>query len=192
MTEAASTPVYAGFWIRFSADAVDYLIVFLLSLLLPLLHSPAYERLGWAVLSLLFVAYEVYFHLRWGQTIGMKLTKLRIRRFDLRPIDAKSAFRYSSVNLAIRVFQFFRVLTVLATLGLFEGAAITGDQIDAEMHRFLMVKGMAYVIALWPLISELALLFNLRKRTLNDYIGGTVVIRGHSPNSDKSAFNARR
>jgi uncharacterized RDD family membrane protein YckC len=56
----------AGFWIRFVARVIDGVLLLLVVAVVPLLGA------------LVSVAYEIFFHWRWGQTLGKMAMRIRV------------------------------------------------------------------------------------------------------------------
>ncbi|HET8579078.1 MAG TPA: RDD family protein [Methylomirabilota bacterium] len=56
----------AGFWIRFVARMIDGVLLLMVVAVLPLLGA------------LVSVAYEIFFHWRWGQTLGKMAMRVRV------------------------------------------------------------------------------------------------------------------
>ena len=84
-------PRYAGFWRRLLACLVDFLLVGVpvVAAWMWLLYgsgSRAAAFVGCLLFSLADHAYEVFFHARWGQTIGKMVARIEVRTLDGFPI----------------------------------------------------------------------------------------------------------
>jgi uncharacterized RDD family membrane protein YckC len=131
------------------------------------------------VSSLLFSAYTVYFHYKFGATLGKMAVGIKITFPDGSKIGLKQALLRSSVDLG---FAFFMVLAQVI--------AITNADPNIYLNAGFMARA-EYIMPLFPawygLVSTvsqlwfwsefLVLLFNKRKRAIHDFIAGTVVIK---------------
>src|SRR5688500_1157023 len=128
---------YAGFWKRFVSAWIDGFVLLLPSIFLMWLQSVS--RI-WAFLTLipltfLFYAYEIYFHGRWGQTLGKKGQDIKVVSLDGAPINWKQAFLRSSVGIGLGVLSTISSLVALfritdeefSSLGWFELSARQAD-----------------------------------------------------------------
>jgi uncharacterized RDD family membrane protein YckC len=179
--EINNQKVYAGFWKRFGAAIVDtlvfipFMVVFHFTQGLSILSAMATI----VVSSLLFSAYTVYFHYKFGATFGKMAVGIKITFPDGSKIGLKQALLRSSVDLG---FAFFMVLAQVI--------AITNADPNIYLNAGFMARA-EYIMPLFPawygLVSTvsqlwfwsefLVLLFNKRKRAIHDFIAGTVVIK---------------
>jgi len=174
------SPVYAGFWKRFGASLVDSFVLFPVGIIFLLLERISiWSAIGVTLVSgIFFTAYIIYFHYRYGATLGKMAAGIKVTLPNGSPIGIKEAFLRSCVELGLSI------ATMLAHL-----SALTNT--DAEQYRSLDWIGRdAYVMSLTPAWHQtvetiywiwfwsevVVLLFNERKRALHDIIAGTVVI----------------
>ena len=172
---------YAGFWPRAGALLLDVLLwAPLVAVHLTILRGYSISALLVCSLTLgIFgLAYPIYFHARWGQTVGKMITKIRVTHLDGTPIGPKQAILRSSVDLLLWVLYTPLMLYVLLTSS--ESAwsslsAIDRGRLLAERNPLSGIYEVCEQLWLW---SELVvLLFNKRRRALHDFIAGTVVIK---------------
>ena len=172
--------MYAGFWKRSGALLVDsFVLVPVGMIFLWLERISIWSAIAVTVISAVFVtAYLIYFHYRYGATLGKMATGIKVTLPNGSPIEFKEALLRSCVELALSV------TTMVARLRAFIIA-------DAEQYQSLDWIGREeYVASLIPAWHEavepiywfwcwseiVVLLFNERKRALHDIIAGTVVI----------------
>jgi uncharacterized RDD family membrane protein YckC len=107
---------YAGFWSRLGAGTVDFLVVILLAGLLDFWLSTSREEalVATALLPILGTAYSIYFHGRWGQTIGKMVMRIQVVLLDGSPITWKAAFLRHSVDVLLTFLT--TVASILAVL----------------------------------------------------------------------------
>jgi uncharacterized RDD family membrane protein YckC len=102
---AMSAVIYAGFWRRAASLLIDLLV------LGPLLaagfwargQSPFLALGACAAASVVSVAYSIWFHARWGQTLGKMAMRIRVTSVDGSPITARQAWLRSSVDVIVNV-----------------------------------------------------------------------------------------
>src|SRR5437773_2795368 len=102
---------YAGFRYRLVANLVDFL-VFLPGIgLFMWLHalSRTAALIIVAPMSALYFAYSVYFHKRWGQTLGKMAAGIQVVKENGDPIGWREALLRSSVDMV------FSILTIVSS-----------------------------------------------------------------------------
>ena len=175
---------YAGFWKRFGAGWIDGFVLLLPLIFLMWLQSVSRN---WAFLTLIpltffFYGYEIYFHGRWGQTIGKRSQNIKVVSLDGSSITWKQAFLRSSIGLGLGVLS--SISTLVALLRMTEGEfsvlswselAIRQSELSPYINEILIAT---YA---WTGSEVVALLFNRKKRALHDFIAGTVVLEGPQP-----------
>jgi len=126
-----------------------------------------------------YLWYDIYLVRHFGGTPGKLLAKLRIAKLDGSPVGYREALLRSSVEL---------MFTVLAQIALL--AAILQIP-DAEYRRLDLANWVASInqakpawagltqlsSTLWTLTVLIVLLVNKRRRTLHDFIAGTIVVQ---------------
>jgi uncharacterized RDD family membrane protein YckC len=173
--------VYATFGQRFLAALIDAL-VFLPLIFGPLLLQGASKPIDIFTMSLLSLVgwlYNVYFHARWGQTIGKMAMKIRVVRVGGSRIGWGNALRRHSVD------GVFAILSMIA-----QGASIlhvpdaqyaaAGWMERAKLLADATPTGLRWVntaAAIWGWGEILTMLSNRRRRALHDFLGGTVVVK---------------
>jgi uncharacterized RDD family membrane protein YckC len=170
---------YAGFWSRLWAMLVDG--VLLGAPLYPLMRL---QNRSWLValllqlpLCLLQLAYNVYCHGRWGQTVGKMVAKIRVVNVDARAISWRQAFLRSSVDAVINVTFAVSMMTALSRIGPDEYFALAPpDRWQRIVTLAPFHDALTYASWGWFWGELVVLLFNRRKRALHDFIAGTVVV----------------
>ena len=175
---------YAGFWKRFVAGWIDFFV-----LLIPLMFLIWLETVsrGWAFLALipltfLFPGYEMYFHGRWGQTIGKRSLDIRVASLDGSVISWKQAFLRSSVGLGLGALA--AISTFGALFAMTDGEFSNLSWIElagrkSELSPFINEINIATQIWVWS--EVVVLLFNRKRRALHDFIAGSVVVETSEP-----------
>jgi uncharacterized RDD family membrane protein YckC len=174
--------VYAGFWRRFGAFWIDFLV------LLPLIGIAYYFgeqtrlfQLYWFIPGLLFgLWYHVYLVARYGGTPGKLLLDMRIAMTDGSPATTNAA--------ALRYSVLF-VLSILSSLALLLAVL---KMTDEEYFSLAYIERAGRMVELAPpwyqtvnlfmqiwIWSEfLTMLFNKKRRAIHDFMAGTVVVKG--------------
>jgi len=172
---------YAGFWRRALALVVDGLIFVLFFVMQQAIAALSISAaiVSNVVLAALAAAYPVYFHARWGQTVGKMLAKIKVTRLDGTAIGLERAFLRSSVDITLSVFSTASLVYVMLTwtgpewssLGFAERGRLVGERNLARHWSF------DTIMQAWVWGELLILLTNKKKRAAHDFIAGTVVVR---------------
>lgn len=98
---------YAGFWSRLGAGLVDFIVfaplIALVIWVQGLSRTAAIAlEAPWALLN---AAYNIYFHSRWGQSIGRMVAGIRVVNVSGDPISWKEACLCFSVDLVLGAAQ---------------------------------------------------------------------------------------
>jgi uncharacterized RDD family membrane protein YckC len=170
---------YGGFWRRLGAYFLDAIIVMPLAGIVFLLDRFRMFQLYYFLPSVLFgLWFHVYLVKRYGATPGKLIVGLRIQKTDGSSVDYQAAFlRY--VILC--------VLSAALSIAIIIGALGMSDS-DYETLGFLQRSqvlrnsaGSFYVYVTWMLNiwvwSEFfVMLTNKQRRSLHDFMAGTVVV----------------
>jgi uncharacterized RDD family membrane protein YckC len=172
---------YAGFWPRAWALVVDLLLWPPFIALHVAIYS-WYSTTAWVlsgfVLGMIRVAYPIYFHARWGQTVGKMVARIKVTRPDGTRIMLRHAFLRNAVDLMLWVLYTSSTMYVLAAWPASEWSLIGRD----DQHRLLVEHNPLFgthdaLQQAWMWSELLVLLFNKKRRALHDFIAGTVVIK---------------
>jgi len=173
--------VYAGFWKRFGAAIVD--IIFFIPLM-AIFHfiqgtSIPVAMVSIVVSSFLFSSYTIYFHYKFGATLGKMATSIKITLPNGKKIGLQQALLRSSIDLG---FAFFIVVAQIIAISSADPEQYLNagwmERVKYVMPLFPAWYGLVNILSqLWFWSELIVLLFNKRKRAIHDYIAGTVVIR---------------
>jgi uncharacterized RDD family membrane protein YckC len=183
--------VYAGYWQRFGAGIVDAIVLIPVAYILYYLEgiSISAAMIVAFISSALYSVYTVYFHYRYGATLGKMASKIKVTNPDGSPIDLRQAILRSSVDIG------FAVLAVTAQI-----IAISHANPEEYLSADWMER-IEYMVPLYPswygLVTIgtnvwvwgefIVLLLNKRKRAIHDFIAGTVVINREYAEQDAQA-----
>ena len=178
--QAAHETPYAGFWPRLGALLIDGLVFLPISVTTT--WASAQSRT--AALALLIpglalgCGYQVYFHARWGQTLGKMAAHVRVTAVDGSPIGFRQAFLRSAVDILLGVLYVAAYAWALLQIPPAEYASLTWFE---QTRRLGELEGpwqwLTWLQGVWTVSEVVTLLFNRRRRALHDFIAGTVVIR---------------
>ncbi|MCC7644443.1 MULTISPECIES: RDD family protein [unclassified Janthinobacterium] len=173
---------YGGFWRRLGAFFID------MAIMLPLVVPIVYLGMPWSQSFLLYwflpslalsLAYNVVLVNRFGGTPGQLLCKLRVRMLDGSPVTRQAALLRYSVLLTLTTLT--AIAGIIGILRIDENAyaAMTFTQISTHMARFKPSwSGMLETLAqLWIYSEFVVLLFNKKRRALQDFMAGTIVVK---------------
>ncbi len=179
--EVDGKKVYAGFWKRFAAIVFDnyfFKLIFFLFLL------GSYNLMtGFLFIvpaSLIFPLYSIFFHKKYGGTLGKLAVGIRVTNPDGTNIDWYSAVIRSLVDL---FFSSIIAIGWIATLLTLE----VKDDVFASASMFQRMDILKETGPAWKNVVELfssiwiaseafVMLFNKKRRAIHDFMAETVVI----------------
>ncbi len=130
------------------------------------------------VLYLIWPLYVIYFHGRWGQTLGKKIFKIQVVLLDGLPITWKAAFLRGLPDLIFNLFSltvvFFGVIQLVGeNYSIVEGVSLSVFLKTKETAIYDISSSLETI---WVFSEIFVLLMNRKKRAIQDFIAGTVVI----------------
>lgn len=163
---------YSTFWPRFFASFCDGLLFMLVLYLQCWLFGIEYsveDKFLQACNAVQFSIYSILMHGYYGQTLGKMLMDVKVVHVaDETKIGFVQALRRESVGLTLNCLWVLILLFLAVVMAL--------DGFIPE-HIAYLVIGFGAVVMLW-LVSELVtMLLNKKRRSVQDFIGKTVVIR---------------
>jgi uncharacterized RDD family membrane protein YckC len=177
-----TTHYYAGFWRRFGAFWVDFLIFLPLIILNYRLYNYCHSKYlavgSFILYSALYLVYIIYCHGKWGRTIGKLATGIRLTSVSFEPISWRQSILRSSVDV------FFTILacvgTAMAFAAMTDDAMATGGLDRAKLLLSLHPTWDRYVNGgqqAWVWGEFVVMMTNSKRRALHDFIAGTVVVQ---------------
>ena len=170
---------YSSFGRRLGAYLIDFL---LLSPLIALQiwasgHSISMAILSTVLVSVAFIGYRVYCHAIWGQTVGKRVVKLRVVRLSGEAIGWRESLLRSSVEMLFTVLTLSAQLIALAAIPAAEFAMLDMVQQNSNLQVYTPAwsSHVMTLSGIWYIASLIALFVNDQRRTLHDFIAGTVV-----------------
>jgi uncharacterized RDD family membrane protein YckC len=179
--EINNEKVYAGFWRRCGAALFDYL------LFLPVVVISSYVSsisisiaMASAVFSsLVFYLYVLYFHYKFGATIGKAAVGIRLTLPDGRRIGLKQAMVRSSVDITLGLCMVVAVVIAISKavpdIYLSAGWQARGNYLNTLYPAWF--ETLSTVSGVWFYSELLVVLLNKRKRAMHDFMAGTVVVK---------------
>ncbi len=174
---------YAGFWKRFLALVVDFFIVFVaLDLLYRVPLNPPFAVFLALLDAALYAFYCAFMIGFLGQTIGMMVVKIKVKKLNLKDVEWKQAFLRYVVNFlqAIIVFGFMTYFILNAAGSDFPAKDFGHFIVELEhAHSPLntIVVLNVFVTWIWTYSEVVVLMTNEKKRAIHDFIAGTVVVK---------------
>ena len=117
-------------------------------------------------IDLLFVAYSVFLHGKYGKTLGKHIAGVRV-------VDVENEQKINFQTAAMR--------DIVPIVGLALGMGISILSVAAP--SFVIPTAILYLLLpflfaffLWPLLELVTMLLNEKRRAIHDYIAGTVVV----------------
>lgn len=192
--DGISESLYAGFWIRFWALHLDFLILIPVVFIVLYLNGLSENAYYYTVIpSLIFnFWYNIYLVKKNGGTPGKLLLGIKILKTDGTDLTWREAILRHVVDFSFLIF-----ITIVQIVAI--------SQSDTEYYESLnWLKRQQYLMTLVPVyfsvyrwisniwtFSELfVLLFNKRKKALHDFIAGTVIVETMYIEKMRVAMNA--
>ena len=173
--------VYAGFWRRLGALLVDgFVLVPFVVIFVWLDGLSISTAMVAAVASVtLAEAYAIYFHSRFGATLGKMVTNIKVTLPNGSPIGFTEAFLRSPVGLGFSMVATFARLSAIVNADAEQYLSLdwTGREAYASKLFPAWYGNVEFLGHLWFWSEVVVLLFNQHKRALHDFIAGTVVIQ---------------
>lgn len=187
--ESKPPRIYSGFFIRLLAFHIDGLVLLPIFFMTPLGEpiTLAKEFLILLPYSLICLLYSIYFHARWGQSVGKMVTRIKVVTPSGQSIGWKHAFWRDSPNVIFMVIYLgTRVFTLIA-FPEFSLAELPQDDLVNFNDPVLIISIIqSSIIFAWFTVDSLTLLLNRKRRALHDFIAGTVVVYKSQVDSLKS------
>jgi uncharacterized RDD family membrane protein YckC len=149
----------ASIWQRCVGGAIDFALCVPLATVFAwvLSKSTAAAVVLFVPMSALALAYPIYFHGRYGQTVGKLMVGTRLVRPDGEQIRRGRAWARSAPELVF-------------------AAAIGIGVISALRGGLEVLRGVAIVYAVWTAIDLAVMLTNRSRRAAHDLLAGTCVV----------------
>lgn len=170
---------YAGFWSRLWALLVDVAVctpIFFLFVWLDGLSRTVGIALAMPK-TLVFTAYAIYFHGRWGQSIGKMAAGIRVVAASGDPISWRQSFLRASVDTVLGIALSATLIVGMTRMSPSEYTTLSWTERGRRVAELSPSSAVLdWVSNVWFWSELVVLLFNRRRRALHDFIAGTVVI----------------
>jgi uncharacterized RDD family membrane protein YckC len=170
---------YASFWQRFAAMWIDLFVLLPLMVVKEVFESASKTAALALVIPMAasYLAYAIYCHGRFGQTVGKRLMGIRVVRTTGERIGWREAWLRSSVDLGFSVLNVVGSFAALSTIvdGDYYGVDWIQRGANLAAHQPSWLHWTWTVAQIWVWSEVVTMLFNKRRRALHDFIAGTVV-----------------
>ena len=185
--------IYAGFWIRVWAQILDTVFVLPVLFLILYINGLGKNMYFYTLLpNLLFILwYNVYLPQKNGGTPGKTMAGITIIRIDGNYISWKEAALLYVVLFSLSILNIImiscNVLKANDTLFMSLGWLKRSQYLMSFSPIFF--KLTSWLTNLWFVGEYFVLLINKRKRSISDFIAGTVVVKTDYLNDIEMALN---
>ena len=165
-------PMYRTFWRRLGAAILDALVLTPFWLILEWL-SPADGGVGflglWVLSNALGIAYSILLHARYGQTLGKRATGVLVLDVNGGNLTMRQAVLRDLPNIILS----------LVWIGLATPAILAGrDPFATDGGSMTLAQAIEAAITYgWFALELLTMLTNEKRRSVHDFIAGSVVVR---------------
>ena len=161
MTEIINSK-YQTFFNRLGATLIDAIIFLPVLFLSNELFGPDPEKsIGWQIIQNgLYYAYSIIGHTLYGQTIGKKITSIKVvqNQDENKLLSFRQSFMRDSIGVAIFLLQ---ILILVFNYG------------DTEIgEQIISLSTLVWIVA-----EMVTMLFNNKRRSIHDFIANSVVIK---------------
>lgn len=164
-------PKYSTFAPRFVSGIIDNLVLWPIQWLLTFAfdHSAPVllKVLVYTVNSCFFLAYSIWMHGKFGQTIGKMICKVIVLDVSERSLSMKQAVLRDILG----------VILLPISLAIDIPRIIQGVDINASTNITTIGWIITFSMFGWFVIELVTMLTNNKRRALHDFIAGSVVIR---------------
>ncbi|MGE3075654.1 MAG: RDD family protein [Dehalococcoidia bacterium] len=160
---------YKTFWRRFGAMWIDGFMFRPLGFLTPAIEpGTSFGLVAWAcVLSFIPIGYSTVMHARFGQTVGkMACGVMVLDLSETRVLSTKQAILRDALSYGF-TFASFVFMAMVARMD------TEGDRMAALVFGI----GLVFTALVWSLGEILTTLTNSRRRSLHDFVAGTLVVK---------------
>ena len=161
---------YRTFWPRFGAVIIDSIILWPIGVAFEFVYNTGLPIVVFAAFvldSIIAIAYSVYFHARYGQTIGKWLMKVKVLSVN----ETRLSFRQAVLRDAIAILL-STLYALYAIVPIFSGKIPNTPEFENSIPTLLM-----HLTLLVVALEVGTMLTNAKRRSLHDFIAGSVVIR---------------
>jgi uncharacterized RDD family membrane protein YckC len=155
---------------RFFATLIDSLVLLPIMYFEKIITSPEILPLisiiGLFLTYLIYHFYMVIFHKHFGQTIGKMLMKVVVLNISGNSITFRQAF--------LREFPLILTSILFLVSDLFQ---IINSGVKESNYNTLFEDVLIFILLILLISEIIVMLSNQKRRTIHDYIAGTVVIR---------------
>jgi len=177
----SSSPVpalaLASVWARFASLLIDGILwtPIALGVAYAASRSPSWGTFLFPAALISFVVYQVYFHARYGATLGKMLLRIRVVKTDLSPMDLNAALRRSFVDAVFRLALATVSVQVIRSFGAVPVDGMMNFVLALQAHKTYAT--LSNLESIWTLSEVATCLFHPQRRALHDLIAGTLVVK---------------
>jgi uncharacterized RDD family membrane protein YckC len=171
---------YASFWQRFCAQVIDLFVMLPVAFILVwIVGQGRIANVVASVASMLIVAwFNVYLVKRYGGTPGKLMMHIRIAKTDGSAIGYREAALRYSVLCVILLFE--TIAMGMAVMAMDDADYISHGYFDRNTKLQALLPAwymlVYYLGQAWTWSEILVILTNKRRRSLHDYMAGTIVL----------------
>ena len=171
---------YASFKQRLAAKLIDFVLLLPFWVLAQWLggYSIPLAMILISLATLLTPVYDTFFLGRFSQTIGKRIMRIRAVRLHGTRIGWKEAFLRNLVDYGISIPQIIASIISLSAISeaSYYGATWSERSKALSAHNPSWLTPLAVLSIVWWASELVVMLTNARRRGLQDFIAGTVIV----------------
>ena len=172
---------YGTFWQRVAATLIDALVLLPYTVAVEWISGFSREVAMSLLLptAMLDIGYATYFHARFGQTVGKRVMGIQVVRLDGKAIGWREAWLRSAVAALILMIQITASWVALSRIveGTYEDLGWLQRGTLLSQHAPAWSSWIDGVSLAWWWVAVVVMLFSRERRSLHDFIAGTVVVQ---------------
>jgi uncharacterized RDD family membrane protein YckC len=177
--EGIDDNIYSTFLSRLGANILDLLIFLLFALLLIFINSFGRNaNLFTVALNIaVILCFNVYLPKRFGGTPGKIILGLKIVKLDSSPIGYKEAFFRSIVEFGMALASNAMIFAALLLIDAETFNHLSRHERLAYISSTANTRYFQIFTNIWVWGELIAMLSNKRRRSIHDFIAGTVIVK---------------
>lgn len=173
--------VYVGFFLRLLSYLIDSLVFVSIYQLHFMLRNDSriIDIFVHIPIALFWIWLNVYLVKIWGGTLGMIVLGLKVENLDGTPINLETAFLRYLIDLVFFMLKITAMIIVLWNMSdvqyKLQGILFSRITVEIKAPAWNDVVNKAAMI--WSVCDLIIVLFNSKKRSIQDFLVGTIVVR---------------
>ena len=173
--------MYSGFLSRLWSIVIDFLVILPISLILLVVAQKSMIAAIFATLltTVIYLGHQIWGHFWFGQTIGKWVAGIKVVNFpDESKLTLSQCFMRSSVDITLSAIRLVGIIWASFAISQHSFNPQNWAYLESRFRGLDPTFGwIGTMIVLWTLSEAISLLLSDERRSLQDWLGGTAVIK---------------